>query len=97
MLTIAGCDVLLPVPRAHHPHIRLVRLMPSADGNSVTLCLHEALHRPWFQEAWAARYGCLAVADRSHNDGGDFFLANSYHFAYLVHEDFETAKHLLLS
>ena len=71
--------------------------MPSADGNSVTLFLHDAFHRQWFRDAWAARYGFLAVADRYHNYGCNFFLANYYHFAYLVHEDFATAKRLLLS
>ena len=96
-LTFDGFDILLPVPRSHHPYIRLVRLMPSADGNSLTLFLHDKFHRQWFQEAWAARYGFLAVADRYHNYGCNFFLANYYHFAYLVHEDFATAKRLLLS
>jgi hypothetical protein len=96
-LIFDGFDVLLPVPRSHHPHIRLVRLIPSADGKSLTLFLHDAFHRQWFQNTWAARHGFLAVADRYQNHGCDFFLANYYHFVYLVHEDFETAKHIMLT
>jgi hypothetical protein len=46
----------------HHPHIRLVRLIPSADSNSLTLFLHDAFHRQWFQDTWAARR--LAAGDR---------------------------------
>jgi hypothetical protein len=96
-LTFDGFDVLLPVPRSHHPYIRLVRFIPGADGKSLTLFLHDAFHRQWFQDTRAARYGFLAVADRYQNYGCDFFLANYYRFVYLVHADFETAKHIMLS
>jgi hypothetical protein len=34
---------------------------------------------------------------RYQNYGCDLFLANYYHFAYLVHEDFAMAKRIMLS
>jgi hypothetical protein len=42
-LNFAGYDVLLPVARSHHPWINLVRLMSSADQQTLTLLLHDSL------------------------------------------------------
>lgn len=47
----------------HHPDIELIRLIPSADGNTVTLYLHDSFYKDWFRDEWGARYGFFAVAD----------------------------------
>ena len=91
-LNFEGFDVLLPVPRSHHPYIRLIRLIPSADGRTLTLFLHDSFHRDWFRDAWGARYGFLAVADRYREWGSNFYLASYYHFSYLLRDDYEAAR-----
>jgi hypothetical protein len=94
-LTMHSFDVLLPVPRSHHPFIHCLRLIPSADTRTLTLFLHDAYLQAWFRDARAARYGFLAVADRYEKGGCHFYLASYYHFAYLLQEDYEAAKHIM--
>lgn len=90
-----GYDVLLPVERSHHPKIELVRLIPSADQQTLTLFLHDSYHEDYFSDGWAARYGFLAVADRYSNHGSSFYLANYYHFSYLVGADYEKGQEIM--
>jgi hypothetical protein len=94
-LTFDGFDVLLPVPRCHHPQIRLIRLIPSADRQAMTLFLHDSFHEDWFKDEWGARSGFLAVADRYQKFGCDFYLVSYYHFCYLLNEDYEAAKKIM--
>ncbi len=91
-LTFDGFDVLLPVSRSHHPSIELIRLIPGVNHQTLTLFLHDSFHEDYFNDAWAARYGFLAIADRYQQFGCDFYLASYYHFSYLIGEDYETAK-----
>jgi hypothetical protein len=93
--TIEGYDILLPVPRSHHPDLHVLRLIPSADTQTLTLFLQDTFHKGWFRDAMAARYGFLAVADRYQQHGCDFYVASYYHFAYLLHHDYEVARRLL--
>ncbi|BAZ07174.1 hypothetical protein [Calothrix sp. NIES-3974] len=90
-----GLDILLPVSRSHHPDIELIRLIPSADGNTVTLYLHDSFYKDWFTTEQDARYGFLAVADRYKKFGCNFYLASYYHFCYLINEDYEVAKQIM--
>lgn len=94
-LTIDGYDVLLPVPRSHHTSIHPIRLMASADQQTLTLFLQDTHHQEWFTQPSDARYGFLAIADRYQKFGCQFYLANYYHFAYLVGSDYEAAVALL--
>ena len=91
-LTFDGFEVLLPVPRSHHPNIELIRQIPSAGNQTLTLFLQDSFHESWFNDEWAARYGFLAVADRYQKFGCDFYLASYYHFSYLIGEDYEAAR-----
>jgi hypothetical protein len=95
-LNFDGFDVLLPVPRNHHPYMRLIRLMPSADEKTLTIFLHDSFHQDWFNDLQGARYGFLAVADRYQKFGCDFYLASYYHFSYLINSDYEVAKRIML-
>ena len=94
-LNFNGFDVLLPVSRTHHPYIQLIRLIPSFEQLSLTLILHDSLHQEWFTDSWGARYGFLALADRYQKFGYDFYLANYYHFSYLVNEDYQAAQKIM--
>ena len=94
-ITVEGYTILLPVPRSHHPHVRIVRLIPSADTQTLTIFLHDTYHTAWFRDHWGARYGFLAVADRYLHYTCDFYLARYYHFAYLVNQDYETAQRFM--
>ena len=94
-INFEGNNVLIPVPRSHHPAIELVRLIKSADENTLTLFIHDSFHEDWFQDGWGARYGFLAVADRYQKFGCDFYLASYYHFAHLLNSDYETGKKIM--
>jgi len=94
-ITVEGYTILLPVPRSHHPHVRIVRLIPSADTQTLTILLHDTYHTAWLRDHWGARDGFLAVADRYLHYTCDFYLARYYHFAYLVNQDYETAQRFM--
>ena len=72
-----------------------MRLIPSADAQTLTVFLHDTYHAAWFHDRWAARYGFLAVADRYQQFNCDFYLASYYHFSYLLNQDYETAQRLV--
>ncbi|MGF1478699.1 MAG: hypothetical protein ACFB4I_04335 [Cyanophyceae cyanobacterium] len=91
-----GFDVLLPVRRSHHSYIKLIRLIASADRNTITLFLHDSFHQNWFNNEQGARYGFLAVADRYQKHGCNFYLASYYHFSYLISEDYQIAKRIMV-
>ncbi len=90
-----GVEVLLPVPRSHHPFMKIIRCLPSADGQTLTIFVHDSYHKSWFTEEEDARYGFLAIADRYQKYGCDFYLASYYHFAYLLNQDYETAREMM--
>lgn len=94
-LIFEGCPVLLPVPRSHHASIDPIRLMLSADQQTLTLFLQDSYHQDWFTKPSDARYGFLAIADRYQKFGCDFYIASYYHFAYLVGKDYEAAVTIL--
>ena len=94
-LNFDGYEVLLPVYRSHHPFIKLIRLIPSADRQTLTLFLHDSYHQDWFKDARGARYGFLAVADCYQKFGSDFYIASYYHFSYLIGADYEKAREIM--
>jgi hypothetical protein len=94
-INFEGKDVLIPVSRNHHPAIELIRLIKSADENTLTIFIHDSFHQDWFRDGRGARYGFLAVADRYQKFGCDFYIASYYHFSYLLKSDYETAKRIM--
>ena len=96
-LNFEGYNVLLPVSRTHHPFIKLIRLIPSSDNQSLTLLLHDSFHENWFSDASGARYGFLAIADRYQKFGCDFYIASYYHFSYLIGADYQKAQEIMAS
>ena len=87
--------ILLPVERSHHPDMSIIRGMISTDMQSITLIIQDSHYSEWFTEESDARYGFLAIADRYQKFNCDFYLANYYHFSYLVNADYEAAKNIL--
>ena len=87
--------ILLPVERSHHPDLSVIRGMTSADTQSITLLIQDLHYQEWFTKESDARYGFLAIADRYTKFNCDFYLANYYHFSYLVNADYEAAKRIL--
>ncbi len=72
LLTLAGRDVLLPVPRESHPSITLLRAIVSDDGAVLTLFLRDTSRgQEWYDS------GFLAICERF--PGQDFYLATVYH------------------
>ncbi len=97
-IELEGKNVLLPVPRTHNPYMNLIRLIKSDDERSVTLFLHDRTHKEWFQDPdRGARFGYLAIADRYPSKEYNFYLANYYHFCFLVGSDYQTAQQILKS
>ncbi|MFM9266661.1 hypothetical protein [Tychonema sp. BBK16] len=94
-LTVEGYNLLLPVERSHHASIDPIRLIPSADGQTLTLFLQDSYHCDWFTDPSDARYGFLAICDRYQKFGCDFYIANYYHFSYLIGRDYEAAVAML--
>jgi hypothetical protein len=94
-LTVEGYNLLLPVPRSHHASIHPIRLIPSADRQTLTLFLQDSYHSDWFTKPSNARYGFLAIADRYQKFGCDFYVASYYHFSYLIGRDYEVAVTIL--
>ena len=90
-----GKFILLPVERSHHSSMAVIRGMMSRDFQSITLFIHDSYHQYWFTEESDARYGFLAIADLYQKFNSEFYLANYYHFSYLVNSDFEVAKNIL--
>ena len=72
-----------------------IRLIPSADQQTLTLFLQDSYHCDWFTKPSDARYGFLAICDRYQKFGCDFYLASYYHFAYLLGKDYEVAVAIL--
>ena len=86
-LEIAGRWILLPVPQDQHEKIRIVRLVVSEDGNTLTIFLRNA----WYSEVYgvvtrspeSVHYeGFVTICERV--SGEDFFVADFYHKWYIV-------------
>lgn len=78
---IAGHDVLLPVGRKHLPNITILRVIESADGQSLTLFLKDTTYvREPEDEMFGASF--MAVCDKL--PGQPFFLAVVYHEWFIV-------------
>ncbi len=79
-LTIDNRPVLLPIPLKHHPNIKIIRTVWSADGNSATIFLTDTT----YGNDWSDT-GYLAVCDKV--AGEDFWLAILYHEWFVIERD----------
>jgi hypothetical protein len=80
-LRIAGCDVLLPIGRSHHPNITILRTIVGDDGKSLTIFLKDTTYAEDPElEFFSA--GFLAVCDRV--PGEPFYIAHVYHEWFML-------------
>lgn len=80
-LTIEGYEVLLPVEKENHANITIRRVIPSADGQVLTIFLTDTT---WFEGIFA---GFMAVCERV--PGEDWYIALLYH-EWFVTDDLAT-------
>ena len=80
-MVICGRDVLLPIVRERHANITILRCIPSADGQSLTIFLKDTT----FDDDTFS--GFVAVCDRF--DGQDFYVAVLYHEWYVVENEWQ--------
>jgi hypothetical protein len=78
-LTIDGFDILLPVGADQHPNITVLRTIPSADSNSLTIFLKDTT---WYDDPFAS--GFLAVCDRFETE--PWFIAIVYHEWFIIEQ-----------
>lgn len=78
---INGYQVLLPIEREHHANITILRCIPSADGQTLTLFLKDItyLTNPTDETFYA---GFVGICDKV--PGEDFFITIFYHEWYIV-------------
>ena len=73
ILEVDDFQVLLPIPVTHHAYLEIERVLPSADGTSLTLLVADYTYAP----ADRFRAGRLAVCERW--PGTDVYVAIAYH------------------
>ena len=76
-LEIGGHSVLLPIARKQHPNITILRTVPSADGNTLTIFLKDTTYGDGMFQA-----GYMSVCEKV--AGEDFFLATLYHEWFII-------------
>ena len=80
-MMINGFNVLLPIGRAHHPNITVLRCIESADRNTLTIFLKDTTYvKAPSREFLDAGY--VAVCDKY--PGQDFYIAIVYHEWFMV-------------
>ena len=82
-LTLGGYEVLLPVPAAQHAKISPLWLLPSADGQVLTVFLKNMQWAEWYPgTAHWAEVGFLAICERAPD--ADWYVAILYHEVFLT-------------
>lgn len=79
-LEIDGYFVLFPVARKQHPNITVLRTIPSADGNTLTIFLKDTTYGDGKFQA-----GYMSVCEKI--TGENFFLATLYHEWFIIEPD----------
>ena len=76
-LEIEGHSVLLPIARKQHPNITILRTIPCADGNTLTIFLKDTTYGDGMFQA-----GYMSICEKV--AGEDFFLATLYHEWFII-------------
>ncbi len=82
-LHISGFDVLLPIDREQHPNITPLRVIPSADLQTLTIFLQDTT----FSDEWLDS-GWLAVCEKMPDT--NFFITTVYHEWFIVENELLT-------
>jgi len=71
-INMRGYEILLPIEKQYHPNITPLRVIPSADGNALTIFFQDiSFGKDWFDS------GFLAICEKMPNES--FFVATVYH------------------
>ena len=81
LLRIAGCDVLLPIGRSHHPKLTILRAIVGDDARSLTIFLKDTTYVEKAEDEFFSA-GFLAVCDRVPGEG--FYIAHVYHEWFML-------------
>src|SRR5258707_741089 len=80
-IIIDGYNVLLPIEAERLPNISVLRCLPSADGNTLTLFLRDTTYNPE-PENDVFYTGRLAICEKI--KGEQFFVASVYHEWFII-------------
>jgi hypothetical protein len=79
-MSIDGFDVLLPIEKTNHAKITILRCIPSADGNTLTIFLSD---KTYFPDPEFEKYaGRLAICEKI--TGTQFYIASVYHEWFVI-------------
>ena len=70
-------DILLPIGKEYHPNITILRIIPSADGNTLTIFFQDtSFGKDTFDS------GFLAICEKMPSE--NFFIATVYHEWFII-------------
>ena len=76
-IEMGGYNILLPIGKEYHPNITLLRMVPSADGKTLTLFFKDT---SFGHEMFDS--GFLAICEQMPDE--NFFIAIVYHEWFIV-------------
>ena len=80
-INMAGYEVLLPIEKEYHPKITPLRVIPSADGNTLTIFFQDT---SFGNEMFDSGY--LAICEKMPDE--NFFVATVYHEWFILENPF---------
>ena len=80
-INMLGYDVLLPIEKEYFPNITPLRIIPSADGNTLTIFFQDT---SFYKDKFDS--GFLAVCEKMPNE--TFFIATVYHEWFILDNPF---------
>jgi hypothetical protein len=84
IMLLNGYHVLLPIHQDQHPNITALRIVPSADGKTLTLFLKDTTYVEDSNYDWVDA-GRLAICEKV--SGASFYIATVYHEWFIVQND----------
>jgi hypothetical protein len=76
-IQMSGYDVLLPIDQLYHPNITPLRVIPSADGRTLTIFFQDTT---FSHDSFDS--GFLAICEKM--PGAEFFVATVYHEWFIL-------------
>ncbi len=80
-INMAGYDILLPIEKKYHTNITPLRIIPSADGNTLTIFFQDT---SFGNEMFDSGY--LAICEKMPHE--NFFIATVYHEWFILENPF---------
>ena len=80
-INMAGYEILLPIEKEYHSNITPLRVIPSADGNTLTIFFQDT---SFGNEMFDSGY--LAICEKMPDE--NFFVATVYHEWFILENPF---------